>query len=177
MSVPPLPRVLVIGYGNPGRLDDGLGPALAEALERERLPAVDVDCDYQLTVEHAADVAQHGAVVFVDADAVGPNPFSFRRVAAPDEPRLGFSSHSVRPEDVMALARSLFHSPAAGYLLGIRGYAFDAFGERLSAAARRNLGEALRFLVDGLRAGDLSKLDSESIKRGARPRRAGATGG
>jgi DNA-binding response OmpR family regulator len=44
-------RVLVIGYGNPGRLDDGLGPALAETLQRLDLPGVTVDADYQLTAE------------------------------------------------------------------------------------------------------------------------------
>ena len=43
-------RVLLLCYGNPGRLDDGLGPAFGEVLERESLPGVTVDLDYQLTV-------------------------------------------------------------------------------------------------------------------------------
>jgi hydrogenase maturation protease len=30
----PSPRVLVIGYGNPGRQDDGLGPAAAAEIEK-----------------------------------------------------------------------------------------------------------------------------------------------
>ena len=29
-------NVLLIGFGNPGRLDDGLGPALAAEIERVR---------------------------------------------------------------------------------------------------------------------------------------------
>ena len=33
-------RLLVIGYGNPGRLDDGLGPAFAAQVERLQLPDV-----------------------------------------------------------------------------------------------------------------------------------------
>ena len=33
-------KALVIGYGNPGRLDDGLGPALAEAVEKLDLPGL-----------------------------------------------------------------------------------------------------------------------------------------
>jgi len=66
--------VLVIGYGNPGRRDDGLGPALAERLQELRLPGVDVDADYQLTVEDAAAAAEHDVVVFADAAQAGPEP-------------------------------------------------------------------------------------------------------
>jgi hydrogenase maturation protease len=137
--------VLVIGYGNPGRLDDGLGPALAAELARLDLPGVHVDADYQLTVEDAADVAGHEVVVFADADAAGPEPFSFRRV----EPRggLGFTSHGLEPAGVLALARDLFNADATGYILGIRGYEFDAFGERLSRGARANLAAAVEFLL------------------------------
>ncbi len=138
-------RVLVIGYGNPGRLDDGLGPALAAALERLDLPGVTVDADYQLTVEDAAAVAAHDVVVFADAAVGGPEPFSFERL----EPSaaLSFSSHSVPPAAVLAMARDLFDAGTAGYMLGIRGYEFNEFGERLSKRARANLDAALEFLV------------------------------
>ena len=177
MSVVARDTVLVIGYGNPGRLDDGLGPTFADGLEREKLPGVVVDSDYQLTVEDAATVAEHRAVVFVDADAVGPAPFSFRRVVASEDLTPGFSSHAVLPEDVMGLATSLFGSVTPGYLLGIRGYEFDEFGERLSVLALDNLNKALAFLVGVLRLGDLTKLDTESAARGACPCAAGALGG
>ena len=72
--------VLVIGYGNPGRLDDGLGPALAEALAALELPGVTVEANYQLTVEDAAAVAEHDVVVFADASVNGPEPYSFQPV-------------------------------------------------------------------------------------------------
>ena len=71
-------KVLVIGYGNPGRLDDGLGPALAAAIESAAPAGVTVDADYQLTVEDAAAVAEHDVVVFADAAVDGPEPFYFR---------------------------------------------------------------------------------------------------
>ena len=68
-------RVLVLGYGNPGRRDDGLGPRLAEELSRMGLPGVDVDSAYQLQAEDAAAVADHDVVVFVDAYVSCPDPF------------------------------------------------------------------------------------------------------
>ncbi len=139
-----LSKVLVIGYGNPGRRDDGLGPALAAALEELNLPGVTVDSDYQLSVEDAANVAEHDVVVFADADTNGPAPFSFQRI----EPRasISFSTHSVTPEAVLGLAAELFNSPTPGYVLGIRGYEFNEFGERLSEQARANLAAALEFI-------------------------------
>jgi hydrogenase maturation protease len=142
-------RALVIGYGNPGRQDDGLGPALAEALAARGIPGLRVESDYQLTIEDAADVAGCDVVVFADAALSGPEPFSFR----PVEPRraVGFSSHSVTPEAVLALARDLFGAAARGYVLAVRGYRFDEFGELLSRRAEGNLAAALRFLEARLR--------------------------
>ncbi|MBV8574206.1 MAG: hypothetical protein JOZ58_04080, partial [Acetobacteraceae bacterium] len=34
------PRVLVLGYGNPGRQDDGLGPAAVAEIDRRAFPGV-----------------------------------------------------------------------------------------------------------------------------------------
>ena len=72
--------ILLIGFGNPGRLDDGLGPAMTGAIEALGLPGVAVEADYQLTVEDAAELARCKVVVFADADATGPEPFWVRRL-------------------------------------------------------------------------------------------------
>ena len=138
-------EVLLLCYGNPGRLDDGLGAAFAAAVQPVALAGVTVESDYQLTVEDAAAAAGHKVVIFVDAAVGGPEPFAFRRVFP--SPGLGFSSHSVEPEMVLDLAQALFGSRPEGYTLGIRGYQFDQFGEFLSAGAHRNLAAALEFML------------------------------
>jgi hydrogenase maturation protease len=149
--------VLLFGIGNPGRFDDGLGPALAEAVEARKLPGVDVDADYQLTVEDAAAVAEHRVVVFADADAgEGPEPFTFRPLGP--VAGVGFSSHGLEPGGVLALAATLFGGRPEAYLLGIRGYEFGErgdgrieLGEGLTPEARENLAAALDFLLPKLR--------------------------
>jgi hydrogenase maturation protease len=144
--------VLVIGYGNPGRLDDGLGPALAEALQAMNLPGVTVDADYQLTVEDAELAARHAFVVFADAAVRGPEPFALRRVAPASE--ADFSTHSVEPGAVLTLSRQLFGGDPQAYTVAIRGYSFGGFGESLTPAAQRNLAAAVAFMQDSLRNGE-----------------------
>ena len=137
--------MLLIGYGNPGRGDDGLGPALAERLESGAPPELTVDSDYQLTVEHAFDLAAYDAVIFADAAVVGAGPF-FYRPLQPRSPR-SFTTHSLAPEAVLYLARTLFQANTEAYVLGIRGYEFGLFRESLSAAAERNLESACTFVL------------------------------
>jgi hydrogenase maturation protease len=144
-----MPKFLLIGYGNPGRLDDGLGPALAEVIENLDLPGVTVDIDYQLTVEDAALVAEHETVIFADACVDSEGPFSFK----PIQPKsaLSFSSHSVEPDALMALSIELFGATTKGYALGIRGYEFDEFDERLTSQAKENLQKAIQFIIPVLK--------------------------
>ena len=148
-------RVLVIGYGNPGRLDDGIGPILAEKLETMKLPNVTVDSDYQLNVEDASDIAKHDIVVFADAALAGSEPFFFTQLTP--QPALGFSSHSVEPEVLLHMAREMFGSNTLGFALGIRGYEFNEFGESLSDKAKANLEAAIEFLVKTIKSGQFEE--------------------
>ena len=51
------------------------------------------------------------------------------------------------------LAHNVFGARTEGWALGIRGYAFDEFGERLSERALANLAAAAAFIEPLLRAG------------------------
>jgi hydrogenase maturation protease len=136
--------VLLLGYGNPGRLDDGLGPALAAQVERLALPGVTVQADYQLSLEDAEAAARHDVVIFADATTSGAEPFSFHRVHAASD--LSFSTHVLQPEAVLGLARQLFSAQTDGYILGIRGYAFNEYEESLTDQGRANLAAAVAFI-------------------------------
>ncbi|MCG3138267.1 MAG: hypothetical protein HJJLKODD_02129 [Phycisphaerae bacterium] len=136
--------ILVFGYGNPGRQDDGLGPALAAMVADWNCPGVTVDCDYQLNIEDAATVAEHDGVIFADAAVNGPEPFAFQEILPFYQPT--FTTHHQEAAGVLALAAQLFNKKVPGYLLAIRGYDFNEFGESLSAAAQLNLQQAATFL-------------------------------
>ena len=84
-----------------------------------------------------------------DADTIGAEPFGFCRI----EPvrAVSFSSHSVQPQALLALAEDLFGRRVEGYLLGIRGYAFNEYAERLSERAKANLLAAIPFIEEVVR--------------------------
>ena len=138
--------LLLIGFGNHGRGDDGLGPALAEAVRELGIRGVEVSVVYQLAVEHAAELARVPRGIFVDA-SVDPSchPFAFERVLA--EPGLDFTTHALAPARVVALAEELFGARPEVWLLTIGGTCFDPFVEELSEAARANLEVALEFVL------------------------------
>lgn len=142
---------LVLGWGNPGRRDDGLGPALAGAVAAMALPGVTAESGYQLQVEDAAEVARYRRVLFVDADRAGEAPFRVWRVE-PSAGRPGYTSHSVAPGELLALARDLFGAEPEAWLIGVRGYDFDEFGEGLSGRAAANLAAAAQFVREAVAA-------------------------
>ncbi len=148
--------VLVLAFGNPARGDDGLGPALARIVEDAAAPGVTTLWAYQPSVEHAAEVAEHGVVVFADASRSARAPYEFRRL----EPRsmTAFSTHVVEPEAVLALARDTLGWRGDAYLLALRGHEFEVFEESLTTLAAENLREGARCLVSGLRGGRLGAL-------------------
>jgi hydrogenase maturation protease len=137
-------RIILIGYGNPGRLDDGLGPALAARMETCAIEGLAVETDYQLVVEHAHDISGYDVAIFADAALNGNAPFSF--VELHSSPNPPFNSHSLSPQTVLSLAKTMFNAKTKCYLLGIRGYEFDGFGERLSERAKENLELAFDFI-------------------------------
>jgi hydrogenase maturation protease len=157
-------RILVIGFGNPGRRDDGLGPTLAARLEALGLPGVTVESDYQLSIEHAQLAAAHDIVVFADAaaDIDGGAPFYLRSVqAAPD----AFCfSHSISPPAVLQLAAQCFGSRPRGWLLGIRPVDLDSFAEGLTPEAEANLSAALTAFRETFESGGLAQRKDDCDK-------------
>jgi len=127
-------RLLIIGYGNPLRGDDGIGPAAADRL-RDLLDnrSVDVVSLHQLTPELAQPISLAERIVFIDA-AVGPAPGSIveRKIEPSDLPR-AFTHHAT-PEGLLAMARSLYGRAPQATLMTVTAAQFE-FGSGLSPVA------------------------------------------
>jgi len=142
-------RVLVLGYGNPGRQDDGLGAAAVAEIETLNWPNVTAYDNYQLCIEDAIDVAEHDVVWFVDASRVGASPFAVTELSRATS--VEFTSHLVRPEAILAMAEQYYNSTPCAYLLAIRGYEFE-FIEALTPRASDNLRLAVHALAHQIHA-------------------------
>lgn len=140
VSEPPITGLLVIGYGNPLRCDDGVGPRVAEAVEALQLPGVHTLICQQLSPEHAEPIARARTVIFVDAAMDAPKEVQLRQLEPNKSSQL--MAHAADPRTMLALARDVFgHCPEAWWLtipavkLG--------FGEELSPVARQGYAAAL----------------------------------
>jgi hydrogenase maturation protease len=145
-----VPRVLVLGYGNPGREDDGLGPAAVAAIERLAWPHVTVGSNYQLVIEDVVEIAAADIVWFVDASRDGAEPWATRSIAPTYD--VTFTSHLVSPGALLAMAQQYYGKAPAAHLLAIRGYEF-AFAEGLTDRATANLRAAVALLRRAVGAG------------------------
>jgi hydrogenase maturation protease len=132
--------VLVVGYGNSLRGDDGLGWHAAALLARDpRLAGAEVLARHQLTPELAEDVSRAALVVLVDARADGgpPGTVTARRVVPGSAARSTWS-HRLDPAALVELAGALYGSAPPVFLVSA-GVASCEVGERLSPALERAL--------------------------------------
>ncbi|MEI9981837.1 MAG: hypothetical protein WDN69_00605 [Aliidongia sp.] len=65
-------------------------------------------------------------------------------------PTIEFTSHIVRPEAILAIARQCYGGAPQAFLLAIRGYQFE-FVEELTSDATSNLCAALAMLTERIR--------------------------
>jgi hydrogenase maturation protease len=132
--------LLVIGYGNTLRSDDGIGPRVADAVAALSLPGVcSITCDL-LAPELADPISKAERVVFVDAALDAPREVLLRELAPAGSSQI--MAHAADPRTMLALARDVFgHAPRAWWLtIPIEN---TAIGDQLSAFAQHGMGVAL----------------------------------
>ncbi len=149
-------RLLVIGYGNPYRRDDGVALHVINALrQRIGVRALPPDEDgldevgrtmdsvmlHQLLPEMTPLLAEYQRVVFVDAHT-GAIPDAVRVVSVEEEYSLEAVTHHMSPGMLLALARLTNGYAPQGYLVSVKGEDFD-FGTELSEACRERVDVAV----------------------------------
>jgi hydrogenase maturation protease len=132
-------RVLIVGFGNPLRGDDGAGWRAAEELEpKVSGRGVEVITCQQLTPELAEIVSGSRIVFFVDAQYGVPGTVTCSPVR-PQAPTEAFS-HQLSPGAVLGLAQELYREAPVAFTFSISGECFDV-GEGLSPQVRENLSD------------------------------------
>ena len=133
-------KLLLFGYGNPGRGDDVLGPELIGRITQLHLAGIECQNDMQLQVEHVTDLAVCDRVLFIDADMSCVEPCVFSEISA--EKDGSYTSHAMSPMALLYAYRQVYEKDVPpAFLLRIRGYDF-ALGDPLTEQAAANLDAA-----------------------------------
>jgi hydrogenase maturation protease len=132
-------QVLIIGYGNPLRGDDGFGWQAAQQCTAVPMPPlVKVMACHQLTPELAEPISQADLVIFLDANAQGPPGRLSCLAVVAQASASGIFSHHLTPQTWLACAQALYGGNPAAVVLSISG-AYFGYGERLSPAVNAAL--------------------------------------
>lgn len=150
--------VLIIGIGNAGRADDGLGWAFLDRVKAKypdgKIPLstgdvsvyFDLEYRYQLQVEDAELICQYKKVVYIDAtEEVHEDGFAIRECASSGN--YHYSSHIQSPESVLYLSEVLFGKKPEALIVSITGFDWD-LGNRMGVRASENLDKALHTFID-----------------------------
>jgi hydrogenase maturation protease len=144
-------QILIYGYGNPGREDDGLGIAMVKRLEdwskESGLTGLAFDSNYQLNIEDAEIISDKDLVIFADASTEDIEDFLLTEVTGESE--VSFTTHAASPGYIVKLCEELFGKCPRVLLLHIKGYQWE-FKEGLSEKAEYNLQKATEFIKDYL---------------------------
>lgn len=162
-------RIVVIGYGNSIRGDDGIGQLVAERLQSEFVSREDRElsfiCGEQLYPEHAKDLAESDIALFIDAhidttrESVALTCISHGVQSSSSEnsalgssrPSVGVVIHSLGPVDLLQLTADLYQSSPRAYLLSIPASSFEPgapLSEKANIAAEKAVTLASAFLTE-----------------------------
>ena len=131
--------LLIIGYGNQLRSDDGVGPKVVEMVAGWQLPGVRTVVCHQLAPELAVPLANAAQVMFVDA-GIGSRSLRVRRVAPLQSAQV--MTHTVDPGALLQLTQRLYNRCPPALSLTIPAEDFR-FGDNLSEVCRQGMQAAL----------------------------------
>ncbi len=153
--------ILVIGYGNTLRSDDGVGPAIAQAVSEWQHPQIHTIICHQLTPELADPIAAASLVIFVDAIAHTEDstpqtllrsltlnsPPSSAQTAPDITPDVtpDWVAHRCHPVTLLSLAQWLYHHTPTAWLIAVPAVSF-AMGCEFSDTAIHEMQTALMMI-------------------------------
>ncbi len=159
-------QILVIGYGNPLRGDDGFGSLAARYLEERRIPALEVVIFHQLNPELAELLQDRDHVIFLDAVAgADPGTLCATRVEPCDLSSSGM--HHFEPGGLLALSRAIYGSAPTATLITAVAQNFG-HGDEITPDVQQAAARAAEAIASAAASGT---LDSETLAAALRERR------
>jgi hydrogenase maturation protease len=157
-----LKRLLILGYGNPDREDDGVAWHILRALTiklglvppdsyEDEFPAseiIDFDFQLQLTPEMAEEAARYPYVCFIDAHT-GNIPEPVRLIAVEREFQNSPFTHHLTPQSLMSMCETVYGKKPDAALLSVLGHRF-LFTRELSQETAELVPQAVTLIWEWL---------------------------
>ncbi|MCF8110837.1 MAG: hydrogenase maturation protease [Desulfobacteraceae bacterium] len=141
--------ILIVGFGNTQRKDDGVGPYVVKKLSDMIKPLAGIRFMHvsQLTIEMVEDFYAADVLIFVDA-TVDRLENGWRCVKMmPDLSQANFQTHHLSPGFLLGLLQALYqHSPMA-WLVAVQGEDFG-FGHEITPDARTRAEGAMGKIIE-----------------------------
>jgi len=139
-------RILLIGIGNSGRGDDGLGWKFSDYFKEQTNNSsnpFDIEYRYQLQIEDTVLISKYDIVLFADASHIElANGFEIKPCTPASH--YYYSSHMQSPETILYLANELYNKFPEAYTIAITGHLWG-LKTSLSKEAEKNLNSAIAF--------------------------------
>jgi hydrogenase maturation protease len=161
------PKILLYGYGNTSRQDDGLAIAFIDRMNshiiENNLTTVLTDSSYQLNPEDAIMISSYDIVVFIDATYESVNNYNISKVKPTSDTSI--FQHFVSPGFLLYLCDSIYQRIPVAYLLEIGGYSWKV-NDTISKKAEMNLQKSIddfKLLLTILMENKEGKLDNSFV--------------
>ena len=156
-------KILLIGYGNPDRQDDGVAWHILQAISmklglaapasyEDEFPAnehLDFAFYLQLTPEMAEDISVYERVCFVDAHT-GDIPEPVRLIEVESEFQRSPFTHHLTPQSLLSMCETIYAKKPRAALLSVRGYRFG-FARELSDQSRALVPQAVDLIENWIK--------------------------
>ena len=153
-------KLLLIGYGNPDREDDGVAWHILRALtiklgldspasyedEFPEFAQIDFSFYLQLTPEMAEDISTYEYVCFVDAHT-GNIPEPVRLIHVESEFQASPFTHHLTPQSLLSLCETIYKKKPDAALLSVLGHRF-LFSRQLSEETAALVPQAVELIWD-----------------------------
>jgi len=158
-----LKQLLLLGYGNPDREDDGVAWHILRALTtrlglsapdsyEDEFPehaAIEFAFYLQLTPEMAEDVSAYDQVCFVDAHT-GNIPEPVRLIDVQSEFQASPFTHHLTAQSLVSMCETIYGKKPDAALLSVLGHRF-LFSRQLSEETARLVPEAVELIWDWMK--------------------------
>jgi len=159
-----LKKLLIIGYGNPDREDDGVAWHILRALTKKldldppesyedefpEFALIDFAFHLQLTPEMAEDISVYQYVCFVDAHT-GSIPEPVRLIDVESEFQASPFTHHLTPQSLLSMCETIYEKKPDAALLSVLGHRF-LFSRQLSEETAKLVPEAVELIWGWLNA-------------------------